>query len=166
MLLSLPAIFKTSDMNNIRKVVKEDLASLKRVVDSSGLFPSDLLEGMMHDYFANESTTDIWLTREVDNKPHAIVYCAPERLTSGTYNLYLIAVHQDYQGKGLGMELMQYLENYLRSRGERVLLVETSGLPAFELTRKFYDKCLYNREAVIRDFYKEGEDKVIFWKKL
>lgn len=39
-------------------------------------------------------------------------------------------------------------------------------LPEFELTRKFYDKCGYNPETVMRDFYRDGEDKAVFWQKL
>lgn len=152
--------------DNIRATNKNDLEDLKSVIETSGLFPPDLLEGMMSDFFTNSETQDIWLTRVINKKPVAIAYCAPERMTDGTYNLYLIAVHKDLQGTGIGGELMRYVENLLQSQGKRILLVETSGLPEFELTRKFYDKCGYNREAVIRDFYSDGEDKVIFWKKL
>lgn len=151
---------------NIRSVKKSDLEELKIVIETSGLFPPDLLDGMTSDYFTNSETQDIWLTRTNNGKPIAISYCAPERLTDGTYNLYLIAVHKDWQGKGIGGELMNTVENLLQSQGNRILLVETSGLLEFELTRKFYDKCGYNREAVIRDFYRDGEDKVVFWKKL
>lgn len=61
---------------------------------------------------------------------------------------------------------MVYIENILRLKGSRILMVETSGLPEFDRTRKFYDPCNDERIAVIRDFYKEGEDKIIFWKKL
>lgn len=152
--------------DNIRAINKGDLEELKTVIATSGLFPPDLLEGMMSDFFTNPDTQDIWLTKLIDGKPVAIAYCAPERLTTGTYNLYLIAVHNDIQGKGIGSELMSYIETLLKSSGNRVLIVETSGLPEFELTRKFYDNCKYNREAVIRDFYSEGEDKVVFWKKI
>jgi GNAT superfamily N-acetyltransferase len=152
--------------DNIRVINKNDLEELKTVIETSGLFPSDLLEGMMSDFFTNAATQDIWLTKLINEKPVAIAYCAPERLTAGTYNLYLIAVHKDMQGKGIGRELMNYIETLLKSEGNRVLLVETSGLPEFELTRKFYDNCNYNREAIIRDFYDEGEDKVVFWKKI
>ena len=152
--------------DSIRVINKGDLDELKTVIDTSGLFPPDLLDGMMSDFFINPETQDIWLTKLINEKPVAIAYCAPERLTAGTYNLYLIAVHKDLQGKGIGRELMSYIENLLSSAGNRILLVETSGLPEFELTRTFYDNCRYNREAVIRDFYSEGEDKVIFWKKL
>ena len=152
--------------DNIRAINKGDLEELKTVIETSGLFPPDLLEGMMSDFFDNPETQDIWLTKIINEKSVAIAYCAPERLTSGTYNLYLIAVHKDLQGNGIGSELMNYIETLLKSNGNRILLVETSGLPEFEMTRKFYDNCDYNREAVIRDFYNEGEDKLVFWKKL
>jgi len=152
--------------DSIRPIIKDDLGDLKMVIESSGLFPSDLLDDMIADFFENPETQDIWLTKIMNEKSVAIVYCAPERMTEGTYNLYLIAVHKEVQGTGIGRELMGYIENQLRSQGKRILLVETSGLPEFELPRKFYDKCDYNREAVIRDFYRDGEDKVVFWKKL
>ena len=150
----------------IRKVTANDLTALKKVIDSSELFPSDLLDEMIGNYLQNNSSSDIWLTKDYDDTPTAIAYCAPERMTEGTYNLYLIAVHKNHQGKGIGREILSYLENLLQNEGQRVLIVETSGLPEFELTRKFYDKCNYIREAKIRDFYSEGEDKIVFWKKL
>jgi ribosomal protein S18 acetylase RimI-like enzyme len=153
-------------MLTIRKVVQQDIESLKLVIDTTSLFPSELLNGMMDDYFKNSSSEDIWLTTEIDDKLVAVTYCAPERLTEGTFNLYLIAIHKDFQGRGIGAEVMKYIENLLRTKGQRILIVETSGLPEFEFTRKFYDKCDYHREAVIRDFYREGEDKIVFWKKL
>jgi hypothetical protein len=47
-----------------------------------------------------------------------------------------------------------------------MLLVETSRLPDFDHTRKFYIKCGYEEEARIRDFYATGDDKVVFHKVL
>lgn len=87
-------------------------------------------------------------------------------MTEGTWNLYLRAVHPDRQGQGHGTLLLRHVEQELRARGERVLLVETSGLPNFERTRAFYRKCGFEPEACIRDFYKAGEDKIIFRKAL
>lgn len=150
----------------IRTINKADLPDLKIVIDTTGLFPADLLDGMVEDYFSNPDTQDIWLTKLEHGTPIAVAYCAPERLTEGTYNLYLIAVHKDFQGKGLGKKMMGHIENLLRSQGNRILLVETSGLPEFEMTREFYDQYGYTREAVIRDFYREGDDKIVFWKRL
>lgn len=75
-------------------------------------------------------------------------------------------IHPDRQGQGGGAALLRYVEHQLRQRGERILLVETSGLPDFEYQRTFYRGCGYGEEARIRDFYKAGEDKVVFWKAL
>lgn len=153
-------------VSTIRSAEKKDLPALQEVIETSGLFPPEFLEGMMQDYFTNPATEDIWLTKEVNGTPVIVAYFAPEKLTDGTYNLYLIAVHKKYQGQGIGAEMMSYVESYLQSSGKRILIVETSGLPAFERTRAFYDQCHYKRVAVIPDFYNNGEDKIIFWKKL
>ena len=152
---------------NIRPIKLEDIPDLKDIIQTSGLFPAELLDDMTSDYFNNPGeTTDIWLTLTVDGKSIGIAYCAPERLTEGTYNLYLIAIHSTQQGKGLGKQFLQYIESLLEVKGNRKLLVETSGMPEFHLTRKFYDQCNYQREAVIKDFYREGDDKIIFSKRL
>jgi ribosomal protein S18 acetylase RimI-like enzyme len=150
----------------IRLTIKQDLAALKEVIDSTGLFPSELLEDMTADFLSNPASTDRWLTKEEGGVPIAVAYYAPERLTEGTYNLYLIAVRKEDQGKGIGAEIMKHVEKKLQQEGHRVLIVETSSLPEFEATRNFYEKVHYTQEAVIHDFYKEGEHKIIFWKKL
>ena len=87
-------------------------------------------------------------------------------MTEGTWNALLLAVRPDRQGKGLGAALMNDIEQTLARREERILLVETSGLDAFERTRNFYRKNGYEEEARIREFYAEGEDKIVFRKAL
>ena len=62
--------------------------------------------------------------------------------------------------------MMNFIENYLREKGHRILIVDTSGTGDFISTRKFYKKINYTQEGVIRDFWSEGDDKVTFWKKL
>ena len=146
----------------IRNVVSRDLDNLKSVIDSSKLFPSELLDDMISGYLAGKEES-IWLTAD-QTGPTFVAYCAPEQMTEGTWNLYLIAVHSNLQGSGVGRKVLDYLENLLTEMKVRILLVETSGLPEFEATRKFYKKCNYIEEARIRDFYQKGEDKIVFWK--
>ncbi len=62
--------------------------------------------------------------------------------------------------------MLCHIEQKLAARGERILLVETSGLESFEGTREFYRKCGYEKEAQIREFYQAGEDKIVFRKSL
>ena len=150
----------------VRKVIQQDVEGLRKVVDSSGLFPSEYLGEMISDYFDNPETQDTWFTKVEGGENLAVGYCAPEKFTEGTYNLYAIGVLQEHQGKGIGREMMRYLEDFLRQKSGRVLIVETSGDQQFHLTRKFYQDLGYHREATIRDFWQEGEDKVIFRKKI
>ena len=48
----------------------------------------------------------------------------------------------------------------------RLMLAETSSLATYELTRRFYLKHGYEIGAVIKDYYDEGHDMVIFRKRL
>ena len=149
----------------IRPVIPEDLLALKTVIERTELFPSDMLDAMIAGYFAGEDEAGFWLTYD-DGEPVAVAFCAPERMTQGAWNALLLAVRPDYQGKGLGAALMDKVEQTLARREERILLVETSGLAAFERTRNFYRKNGYEEEARIREFYSEGEDKIVFRKVL
>ena len=141
------------------------MPSLRSVIDATGLFPSGLLAGMIAGYLDGGQAGQIWLTFD-EADPSAIAFCAPEPMTSGTWNLYLIAVHPSHQGQGRGAALVRHVEHHLVAQRQRVMLIETSGLPEFDRTRTFYVQCGYREEARIRDFYQAGEDKVVFHKHL
>lgn len=149
----------------IRPIDKVDLPALKALIEATQLFPADMLDKMTADYFTMKESREIWLTAG-DTQPIAIAYCAPEKMTEGTWNLYLIAVHPAHQKQGHGTAIVQHLETLLREKGERILLVETSGLEEFSHARAFYQKCGYEQEAQIRDFYQAGENKIVFRKAL
>jgi len=44
--------------------------------------------------------------------------------------------------------------------------VETSSLDEYAAMRAFYSDQAFAKEAQIRGFYAEGEDKIVFWKHL
>jgi len=87
-------------------------------------------------------------------------------LTEGTFDLYWIGVDGNQQGRGIGKILLREVEDQAHARGGRLLIAETEGKPAFEPTRGFYLSAGYALEARICDFYKPGEDLVIFTKRL
>lgn len=78
----------------------------------------------------------------------------------------MIAVRPDRQGQGRGAALLRHVEDELRASSQRLLLVETSGLPTYERTRAFYGTCGYHQEARVRDYYQAGDDMVLFRKAL
>ena len=113
---------------------------------STELFPSDMMDDMIAGYF-DGSKPDIWFTAVLDDEPISFGFCEPERMTEGTWNLLAIGVRPDRQGNGVGAAMMAYLEERLKDQGERILLVETMGVPAFDRTRAFYRKAGYTEEA-------------------
>jgi ribosomal protein S18 acetylase RimI-like enzyme len=90
----------------------------------------------------------------------------PRSLTSGTYDLYWIAVDPSIHRGGVGRRLLAASEEAVRTLGGRLIVLETSGLPEYEPTRKFYLATGYTLEATLKDFYKDGDDLVIFTKHL
>lgn len=149
----------------IRRLQTKDIESIKHVIDSTGLFPSELFLDMVSSYFDGNPKDEIWLAAE-DEKACGVLFCKAEELTEGTRNCLLVAVHSSRQGQGLGTAMMNHLESILRERGDRILLVETSSLAEFENTRRFYEKLGYAKEATVRDFYAQGENKIIYRKSL
>ncbi len=153
----------------IRLTSLDDTTALIALAEASGLFDpdqTDSLAQMLDKHFSDQNETqDIWLT-DYDNEPVGIAYIAPERMTEGTWNLYLIAVHPDRQKQGRGKALLRHVEQMLIEREERILLVETAGTHDFEYVREFYRKNGYKEEARIREFYTAGVDKIVFCKAL
>ncbi len=121
------------------------------------------LSATLNTFFAGNSAP-FWLTDEDQNEIVGAAYCAPEAMTNGTWNLLFIAIHPEHQGQGRGKALMQVVEQRLIAQGDRLLLVET--LASFKDTRAFYQRCGYEEEACIRDYYDAGQDKVIYRKQL
>ncbi|MFO1039176.1 MAG: GNAT family N-acetyltransferase [Geminicoccaceae bacterium] len=151
---------------DIRPLTAAHLSSLMSVIDELGLFPSDMLDDMTAPFLTGTAPDDLWFVAMDGEVACAVAYCAPERMTDGTWNLFLIAVRENRQGQGVGARLTRHVERTLAERGARILLVETSGLPAFERARAVYRRLGFVEEARIREFYAEAEDKVVFWKKL
>lgn len=88
----------------------------------------------------------------------------PVPLTVGTYDLYWIVVDPASQGKGWGRLLLEAVESRVRGLGGRKLLIETSSQESYAGTIRFYERSGYVLAARIRDFYKVGDDKLVFSK--
>lgn len=94
-------------------------------------------------------------------------YCiGPTPATDGTFDLYWIAVHPMFQGTGIGRTLDDHAVEYIRSAGGRLIIAETSSQPKYEQTRRFYSSHGYSELSRIRDYYRIGDDLVVYGKYL
>jgi ribosomal protein S18 acetylase RimI-like enzyme len=88
----------------------------------------------------------------------------PHPLTEGTFDLYWIAVDRAHRGLGIGLALLQAVEEGVHSLGGRMITVETSGTPEYAPARHVYASAGYLDEARLKDFYSPGDDLVIYTK--
>ncbi|MBS1518294.1 MAG: GNAT family N-acetyltransferase [Bacteroidetes bacterium] len=101
-----------------------------------------------------------------ENGIRGYVCIGPRPLTEGTYDLYWIAVNPAIQSRGVGSGLVKYIEDHLRKKNGRLVLIETSGKESYDKERKFYEKNNYHKLVNIKDFYKPGDPLVIYGKYL
>ena len=155
----------TDDKICVRAMTRDDLGAVRRVLDSSGLFPSDMLAAMAEPFLGG-GTPHLWFVARRGGETMGFAYVEPERMTDGTHNLLAIAVSTHGQRSGVGGALVRAVEATLRELGARLLLVETSTDPEQDGARAFYLQEGFGEEARIRDFYADGQTKVIFRKRL
>ena len=86
--------------------------------------------------------------------------------TKNSYDLYWIVTNNDFRGKGIGKLLLKETENKIKASGGKKVYAETSSLPKYVSTRKFYETTGYNAEAILKEFYNDNDDKVVFVKTL
>jgi ribosomal protein S18 acetylase RimI-like enzyme len=153
----------------IRKFERQDLPAIIELVSATGVFKEcevevarELLEIIMEEPDQKDYVAYTYLTETGTVLGY---YCyGPTPLTASTYDLYWIAVHPSQQGNGIGYQLLQHCENLIRSCSGSLIMVETSSLPKYDATRKFYLRNRYNEAAHVRDYYAPGDDLVVYSK--
>lgn len=153
----------------------DDIARVREIVSSTGFFydheidvacelvEETLAKGPVEGYrflFADAP--------DAHGVPRTIGYTSYGQTpcTEGTFDLYWIAVHNDFRAHGLGRFLQRETESRIRALGGRRLFAETSGRDLYAPTRKFYTSLGYTEEARLADFYAPGDDKVIYGMRL
>jgi ribosomal protein S18 acetylase RimI-like enzyme len=87
-------------------------------------------------------------------------------LTERSWYLYWICVHPAVQRTGVGRALEQSVEQLVRQMGGDRLVLETSGRADYERSRRFYRRAGFTEHGRIPDFYKPGDDCIIYCKTL
>lgn len=153
----------------IRPTEPGDSQALLNLAQRTGVFKAheiQALDEVLSDYHATNNQLDhVSVTFEEHGEILGFAYYAPASMTDRTWYLYWIAVTKQTQARGIGSKLLKFAEEDIRAKRGRMLLIETSSLPSYALTHKFYLKHHYHQAAVIADFYADSDDLVIFCKK-
>ncbi len=153
----------------LRPMAKDDRQPVLELIRATGFFNEAEIQvaaELIDIYLNNPDQRDYQIVVVEDERGKVAGYMTygPTPLTEGTWDLYWIAVSPEAQGKGYGRQLVNWLEDRVRESGGRLILIETSSQPKYLPTRKFYEKLGYAEIARIPDFYRPGDDRVIFGK--
>ncbi|HEY0815830.1 MAG TPA: GNAT family N-acetyltransferase [Pseudonocardia sp.] len=154
----------------IRPATPDDTQAIVDLTVDAELFTTEeavIVTQMLADHFGPKAGDgQVCVVDDVENRLVALAYYEPHVATDRTWELVMIGVHREQHRRGRGAALLHHVEDDLRSREQRLLLVETSALPAFDRARAFYRARGYDEEARVRDYFQDGDDMVLFRKKL
>jgi len=160
-----------------------DGAAIREIVASTGFFHGfeiDVAVELVEERLARGLASGYYFIFADDPATGRVLGYAcfgPIACTQGSFDLYWIAVHNDLRGQGLGRAVLAEAERHITAgvpsatgaseliRGRRIY-IETSSQPKYGPTRAFYLRCGYREEARFEGFYTEGDDKVVYSKRL
>lgn len=162
---------------NLRCVLQPpDRAAIGRILEAAAVFRSEEvavgLELVDDTLTLGPRSSYRWVVAEVPGEGTSGLVVAgfacfgTVALTEGTYDLYWIAVDPARRGTGLAAALDEAVTATVRREGARWLLAETSSTPPYEPARRFYLRRGYELLGCIPDFYRPGDDRLTYGKRL
>jgi ribosomal protein S18 acetylase RimI-like enzyme len=151
---------------SLRELEAQDRAAVVELVRSEPLFSPEERDVAVEvlDSYLNNPGKDYHALGAFTHGGVLLGYSCfgPTPCTSGTWDLYWIAVSGQAQGRGIGTLLMEEMERRLVDQNARLVLIETSSRADYAPTRTFYERRGYEVTARVKDFYAPGDDRVIF----
>jgi ribosomal protein S18 acetylase RimI-like enzyme len=152
------------------EIMPSDIQAIENIVQSSGFFSADEI-GIACELAADrldlgEKSSYRFLFIEENGKVAGYTCYGLIPATTGSYDLYWIAVSPELRKRGLGRILLQKTEEMISMNGGRRIYAETSSRAQYVPTQLFYEGCDYIPEAILTDFYAEGDSKIIYSKVL
>ncbi len=163
--MSSPLSSKLPEKLRWRRIVEAgDPARIRELVKATGVFTAEEIQvaGDLAQTTVDGTETYRWLLAEGDGR--LLGYTCYDRvpLASISFDLYWIAVHPDMRGTGLAQQLMTRTAAFIKAKKGLSIYAETSSTEPYARTRAFYLKAGFTEAAVIEDFYKLGDAKVIY----
>jgi ribosomal protein S18 acetylase RimI-like enzyme len=154
----------------LRDLGPADREAIGRILRDVGVFrPEEVAVGLelVDETLHPGPATDYrWKVAERAGAVVGFACYGPVPLTEGTFDLYWIAVAPPARGTSVAERLDRAATEDVRRAGGRWLLAETSSTPAYAAAHRFYQKQGYRLLERIADFYRPGDDRLTFGKRL
>jgi predicted N-acetyltransferase YhbS len=150
----------------IRLLRREDRAPLDALLRATGVFSEDEVGIALEliDAVLDKPGQRDYIIRVCEEEGAVLgYYCVgPTPATQATFDLYWVAVDPAHHGKGVGAALDRHALDLIREMGGRLVIAETSSRSAYDGTRAFYARRGYAELARIKEYYRPGDDLVVY----
>jgi D-alanine-D-alanine ligase len=159
-----------SDIHFRQQVTAGDVQQVRQISESTGFFfdfEVDVAVSLIEERLnQGEASGYHFVFAEQNGRTVGYSCFGPIPCTQGSFDLYWLAVRDECRRHGIGRQLMAESERIIAAMGGRLVFLETASKEQYKPTREFYNRNNYAVEAVLKDFYAPGDDKVIFVKRL
>ncbi len=154
----------------IRGMESDDVEPLVALVEAAKVFRPDEVEVAREvlESCASKGEASGYLCRVCEDRgaPTGFACFGPTPCTEGTFDLYWIVVDPRLQARGVASRLLETAAAEAARRGGRQLIAETSGTDPYLPARTFYEVRGFRAVARIPDFYRVGDEKIVYVKPL
>lgn len=148
----------------------KDKVKIKEIICSSSCFSEEetiiAIELAEEHLNKKEESGYFFILAEFLGEVLGYICFGPIAGTDKRFDIYWIAVLNNLRHLGIGKKLLQEAEKIIMSMEGKRIYIETSSREPYQSARKFYQKNDYKEEAVLSDFYSEGDHKIIYSKKI
>lgn len=149
----------------VRLADSSDVPTIGAIAERAGLFPASAAAEIAAPAWVDDGV-DVWMIAEIERTICGFGFAEPERLTDRTWNIRALAVSNSVRRKGVARAIVAGIEQHVKARQCRLIVVDTTNLVDQEPARAFYKANAYEHVATVSDFFADGEDKVTFTKRL
>ena len=153
----------------VRPLAPGDRPALAAALRSDDTFTDDEVAVALEliDDALADPDSDYWiLVAETGGEVTGYICYGPVPMTASTYDLYWVVTHARARGLGVARALVLAMERDLRARGGTGVRVETSQTEGYGAARALYDRLGYPEAGRLADFYRPGDDLIIYYKRL
>lgn len=152
----------------VRPARAQDRDAIKEMLGACGAFTAEEVTVALELFDEGRASDASYSLFVADHSGRVRGYVCLGRaaLTQHSWYLYWICVHPTVQSQGIGHALQRHSEAFVRAQRGHRLVLETSGRPDYDQARRFYDTEGYAQAGRIANFYRPGDDCLIYVKEI
>jgi len=143
---------------------RQEILALTRATHVFTRAEEDTVLELFDAYRDNPASGYLFISARNAGKLEGFACWGETALTEGAFDLYWLCTLPDAQRRGVGRALFERVQQLARERGGRLIVIWTSATGPYAGAARFYERMGCARMSRIPDFYKPGDDLLVYVK--